>query len=244
MFRLEVRLPSSTWEAGAVGILFPVAPATHSQTPRDAVLPEGWNARLIEAKDGQRAYWVSGAGSGRLTDPMISSFVLPEPERKTTASASPADAIAAEVFSRFTYTPGEKNPPPTELCDLRSGNCIDINRYFLQKLAEAGIPARYNIGYFFAEGAAVSEGQHCWVTTLEEGNTKDWDIAHFLKFNCGDVAPALNPYPGVRFAMSVGKALSFDLKGIEARMDYLSFPRWVLPDGSTKAVRLNATLAH
>ncbi|MGL5139639.1 MAG: hypothetical protein ACRC7G_17915, partial [Beijerinckiaceae bacterium] len=65
-------------------------------------------------------------------------------------------------------------------------------------------------GVFFPEGATVSAPGHCWVAVRAEHAPHHWDISHFLKYGLGPVKPVMNPKPGFRHSMSVGRDLVFE----------------------------------
>lgn len=146
--------------------------------------------------------------------------------------------IAACLERRFSYhSDYDGTDEPMSLsCDALTGNCLDINTAFMKLLARAGIPCAYYIGYFFEAGHPLEvDDWHCWVSTLGvTGRQQDWDIAHHLKRQLGPVSPALNPIPGLRFAMSSGRSLEFILPAGVIEVSHLGLPRWVMRDGRTQ----------
>lgn len=157
----------------------------------------------------------------------------------------PARAIADQVASLFTY-----GHPDTafyddhdlipQLCSLSVGSCVDINAYFIASLRAAGIKTGYITGYFFPEekfdkvGNAWCDDMHCWVVTEDCFGTREWDIAHHLKMDQREIAPALNPKPGKRFGIAHSMGLTFptlDLVDIKL----ISEPMWLAETGAERA---------
>ncbi|OIQ28662.1 MAG: hypothetical protein BM562_12730 [Alphaproteobacteria bacterium MedPE-SWcel] len=90
-----------------------------------------------------------------------------------------------------------------QLCSMEQGSCVDINAYLIAALRAAGYEAGYVYGVFVPEEKrSWAEDGHCWVVTRHEGLCEEWDIAHFLKMGRRDVAPGLNPRPGVRLPLA------------------------------------------
>lgn len=147
-------------------------------------------------------------------------------------------AIVADTSARFDY--GEVPPEqrwyhgqdavPQVAC--ASGNCIDINTYLVAALRAAGYPTAYLTCYFFDDDpSGIDSGMHCWVRTSADGVVEDWDIAHFKKVGRSDVAAALNPVPGRRFALAYGRDHHYRWGGLDIRVATPSRPMWVLEDG-------------
>ncbi|MEL7348638.1 MAG: transglutaminase domain-containing protein [Pseudomonadota bacterium] len=147
-------------------------------------------------------------------------------------------ALVADTSARFDYGSvapedrwyyGQDAVPPV-VCAI--GNCIDINTYLMAALRAAGYEAAYFTCYYFDDDpAGIPSGMHCWVRTRHDGVTQDWDIAHYKKAGRDDVAPALNPVPGKRFALAFGRDHHFRWGGIDIQVPTPSRPVWVLEDG-------------
>lgn len=242
MYKVEVKLSETNWKEGAVGLLLPKPCSTHSQGFVGATLPKEWSVQLLQSENTfQEAFFVDNLSKDVISRPFTYEF-SPRKVAYATEASEKLSAIVAHVYSRFTYDSQERNPCAEELCSLTSGNCIDINRYFLRELDRNGISARYNMGYYFKDGESLSDGQHCWVSTFENNFVLDWDIPHYLKFKLGQAQAGLNPFGGIRFAMSLGNNLKFIINGLDVVVHHLSFPRWVLSSGDTQPLRLNAKL--
>ncbi len=130
-----------------------------------------------------------------------------------------------------------------QLCDLTIGSCVDINAYFIAACRAVGIEAGYVTGYFFPEEKrSHCEDMHCWVVTRADGVVQEWDIAHHLKMGAGQVAPELNPKPGVRVAMAHSMGLNFPEIG-RRDLKLLAEPMWLGDDGSCARADPSITLA-
>ncbi len=93
-----------------------------------------------------------------------------------------------------------------QLCSMAQGSCVDINAYLIAALRTAGYEAGYVYGVFVPEAKRTwAEDGHCWVVTRFEGRCEEWDIAHFLKMGGREIAPGLNPRPGVRLPLAHSK---------------------------------------
>jgi hypothetical protein len=123
--------------------------------------------------------------------------------------------IVRHVESRFTYGRREvglgddTTAIPALECDLHRGTCIDTHTYSVASLRAAGLDAAYVSGVFLAEGESSGRTGHCWFVISADGVPHHWDISHFLEYGLGPVRPVLNPKPGVRQALSVGRDLVF-----------------------------------
>jgi transglutaminase-like putative cysteine protease len=123
--------------------------------------------------------------------------------------------IVRHVESRFTYGRREvglgddTTAIPALECDLHRGTCIDTHTYSVAALRAAGLEAAYVSGVFLPEGDSSGHTGHCWFVVRAEGVPHHWDISHFLEYGLGPVQPVLNPKPGVRQALSVGRDLEF-----------------------------------
>jgi hypothetical protein len=128
---------------------------------------------------------------------------LPQKER--------VERVIRHVEERFTYgvrdigLGDDLEAMPARTCGIHKGTCIDTHSYGVAAFRAASIPAAYISGLFFEEGARESMPGHCWMAVKAEGAPHDWDVSHFLKYNLGPVRLVLNPKPGIRFSMAVGR---------------------------------------
>ncbi|MEL6452937.1 MAG: transglutaminase family protein [Pseudomonadota bacterium] len=122
-----------------------------------------------------------------------------------------------------------------QLCDMVTGSCVDINTYLVSGLRAAGVAAGYVTGYFIpAEKRTSTTDMHCWVATRVDGVVAHWDIAHHLKMGTRNVAPGLNPKPGVRLALSHSMGWTVPSLGVED-VKLLTEPMWHSGDGWARA---------
>lgn len=136
--------------------------------------------------------------------------------------------ILRHVESRFTYGRREvglgddTTAIPALECDLHRGTCIDTHTYSVAALRAAGLEAAYVSGAFLADGQSRGLTGHCWFVVRAEGVPHHWDVSHFLEFGLGPVEPVLNPKPGRRRALSVGRDLAFARSGGPVTLSRLS----------------------
>jgi hypothetical protein len=153
--------------------------------------------------------------------------------------------IVRHVESRFTYGRREvglgddTTAIPALECDLHRGTCIDTHTYSVAALRAAGIEAAYVSGVFLAEGERRGPTGHCWFVVRAEGVPHHWDISHFLEYGLGPVKPVLNPKPGVRQALSVGRDLEF--VGPDGTVTLPRLSGFNLLDGRGRVERLGTT---
>lgn len=132
------------------------------------------------------------------------------------APAERVERIVRHVEARFTYgvrdigLGDDTEDMPALACDVHKGTCVDTHSYAVAAFRAAGIEAGYVSGLFFPEGATVSRPGHCWLAVRANGAPHHWDISHFLKYDLGPVRPVLNPKPGRRFALAVGRDVVID----------------------------------
>jgi len=267
---VAVSLERPVWLEGAVGLLLPVPPRTPHQRLVEWQLPPGWAWQLVRSENhGHEAALVTGAvdlsaqmryrfaeveepPEPRHYQPYANRFTsLPESLRPALReiAGSPGSQreqvkrLAAYVASRFVYnsTPSA-GAFPDVACDIKQGNCLDINTVFLSMLHGLGIPSSYDIGYYFKAGEKECDGWHCWVSLIADGVHEDWDIPHVLKFSTGAVEAGLNPLPGRRVCMSRGRGNRFKVRQVEVEISHFCRPRWVMPDGSTREAPMRGTI--
>lgn len=267
--RLEVRI-SDNWNARAVGLLIPVPPNTAHQRLLCYEIPDGWSWQGVQAlNNDQGALWITAvdcvesacrytfcrdryAPDTRAYSQRVNRFTrLPEsllPKVSEIAQAAMTDAEAVKlvveyVQSRFRYDPTPSSGAfPDVACEVRTGNCLDINTVFLSMLRALGISASYDIGYFVEHGQRQVEGWHCWVSVLAAGIHSDWDIPHHLKRGIAPISEDQNPIPGIRCCMSRGRGNRFRIGDVSVDVSHFCRPRWVMPDGSSVEAEMSATL--
>lgn len=157
------------------------------------------------------------------------------------------DSLVAFTARHFDYGPrshfGEGDDAiPSLQCDLTTGNCVDINTFLLGALYAVDIPATYYAGYYFEAGAEpIADGMHCWIATLCDGQLLEWDIAHHLKRGLDPVAPALNPVPGTRVAVTFGRGLAYPIENLSP-FGHLVQPHWIPPKGKASLASITARM--
>jgi len=156
-------------------------------------------------------------------------------------------ALANHVAGQFRYGHTEQKfydgyDEIPQLCDLTLGSCVDINAYFIAACRGAGFEAGYVTGYFIPEEKrSHTTDMHCWVVTRHDGVVQEWDIAHHLKLGRTDIAPGLNPKPGVRVPMAHSMGLSFPALDV-SDLKLLAEPMWLHADGSWSRADLRISL--
>ncbi|MEM8732426.1 MAG: transglutaminase domain-containing protein [Pseudomonadota bacterium] len=145
-------------------------------------------------------------------------------------------ALANHVAGQFRYGHPEKRfydgfDEIPQICGLAEGSCVDINAYFIASCRAAGLEAGYITGCFVPqEKRDWCNDMHCWVVTRSDAGIEEWDIAHHLKLCLTEIAPGLNPKPGVRVPLAHSMGLNFPAAGL-ADLKLIGEPMWRLPDG-------------
>jgi len=161
-------------------------------------------------------------------------------EARSIVAAGGVSAMVAHVTSLFDY--GHTNDrfyddadAMPQLCDLTTGSCVDINAYLVASLRAAGVEVGYLTGYFIPEERRDhTTDMHCWVVTRQDGRVQYWDIAHHLKMGRQDIAPGLNPKPGVRVAMA--HSMGWTVPGVPfADFKLVAEPMWFDASGWDQA---------
>jgi hypothetical protein len=262
----EDRLPE-----GAKGVLLPVPPTTPDQRVGRLTLDPAWTAEPCCSQDGVQAGLFATFPGRSLRNPMELEFSLgigdlieehfaakragsmePGPDARQLYADLCCDEVGSEdarllrivdcIAEKFEYRHGFHSDEPLT-CDVLTGNCLDINTALIKMLRLCGIKSAYYIGYFFEQGRPwTNDDWHCWVSTLTGRGYESWDVAHHLKRDLGRVAPALNPIPGVRFAMSTGRDLVFNLPFATLEVPHLCEPRWIYADGRSRECRVRVTV--
>lgn len=258
-FRLQITLNDVQRPEKATGLLIPVPPVTPDQQPGELLVHPSWAARRFVGDGGIQEALLAVPTEEALQSvievtvelrqgpPSISHFAPRAGSTEPTDDAqeiyrklSIADTARDEVkllkliewvASNYDYKHGHM-PGLALTCDMLTGNCLDINGALMKLLRIASIKNAYYIGYYFPP-AEMHGAWHCWVSTLSSRGYECWDIAHHLKRGISTVAPGLNPVGGMRFAMSTGRDLKFDLPSGQIVVSHLARPRWVLSDGRT-----------
>ncbi len=186
---------------------------------------------LLELKEGDTpvvSYRFASAGPG--LEPAAFATGASRFDRASQALAAQAVAAArggtpAErvpelvqfIADRFTYGNRDRYlgddteaMPSLDACDLTTGNCVDMHTTAVAALRAIGVPATYVIGCFVYEGKDEFPTGHCWLNVDAPGAPHHYDISHHVEYGLGPVTPALNPKPGRRFALGVGRGLQFE----------------------------------
>ncbi len=129
--------------------------------------------------------------------------------------AQRVERIVRHVEERFTYgvrdvgLGDDQDAMPALACETHLGTCIDTHSYAVAAMRAGNIDAAYISGVFFPDGEKAGMPGHCWFAVNARGAPHHWDISHFLKYGLGPVRPVFNPKPGIRYALSVGRDLTF-----------------------------------
>lgn len=124
-------------------------------------------------------------------------------------------ALIQYVADHFTYGPresylgtGEEAMPALE-CGLTPGTCVDMHTLAVAALRAIGVRAAYVMGAHIAEGRTHWSTGHCWLNLACDGVSHHWDISHHVQYGVREITPKLNPKPGRRFALSIGRGPEF-----------------------------------
>ena len=121
-------------------------------------------------------------------------------------------------------------------CDIHTGTCVDMHTVGVAALRAIGVEAVYVIGGFVYDGLAEYPTGHCWLNLRADGAAHHYDISHHVEYGLGAVTPALNPKPGRRFALGLGRGLVFD--GPAGAVEIPSLSGWYGLDGAARGVKL------
>jgi len=270
-YRLSVEICDEQRPASAVGILLAIPPTTPHQEVLGVTVDPTWSVEPIAALNGaQRAYlasfpgqtWRSGFAfdlfdGGSLVE---EHFATPNPvdadpgddarELAVDLSLSNGDSHGEKllriidcVSQKFKYQSGYHNNEALT-CNVLTGNCLSINSAIMKLARLADVRHAYYIGFYFRDERSLSaDDWHCWIGTLTERGYESWDVAHQLKRGGGErIKAGLNPVPGRRFAMSVGRDLVFELPIGRVIVPHLCGPRWIFSDGSSERCMVRVTL--
>jgi len=156
-------------------------------------------------------------------------------------------ALIQYVGDHFTYGARETHlgtgddAMPALACGLTPGTCVDMHTFAVAALRAIGVPAAYVMGAHIAETRAQGSTGHCWLNLKCEGVPHHWDISHHVQYGVRDITPALNPKPGRRFALSIGRGLEFD--GPDGKVTYPSLSGFHALTGPSAGQKLR-TLAR
>ena len=120
--------------------------------------------------------------------------------------------FAADRFrygKRPRYLGNDSDAMPALECDLNTGMCLDMHTVGVAALRAIGVEAVYVIGGFVYAGKEEYPTGHCWLNLWAAGASHHYDISHHVEYVLGSVTPALNPQPGRRFALGLGRGLVF-----------------------------------
>lgn len=147
-------------------------------------------------------------------------------------------ALMQFVADRFTYGKRPRylgddlDAMPALGCDIATGTCVDMHTLAVAALRAIGIEAVYVIGGFVYAGKNDYPTGHCWLNVRAVGAAAHWDISHHVEYGLGPVAPVLNPKPGRRFALGLGRGLVFD--GPEGAVEIPSLSGWYGLEGAAR----------
>jgi transglutaminase-like putative cysteine protease len=160
------------------------------------------------------------------------------------APAQRVPALMQAIADRFTYGKrarylgDDQEAMPALGCDLNTGTCVDMHTLGVAALRALGIEAVYVIGGFvYADRAEFPTG-HCWLNLRAAGAAHHYDISHHVEYGLGAVTPALNPKPGRRFALGLGRGLAFD--GPEGTVEIPSLSGFYGLEGAARGVKLRS----
>jgi hypothetical protein len=153
-------------------------------------------------------------------------------------------ALMQWVADRFQYgrrpvhLGDDLDAMPALGCDLHTGTCVDMHTLAVAALRSIGIEAVYAIGGFvYAEKPQHPTG-HCWLTLRAVGAPHHYDISHPVEYGRGRVTPALNPKPGRRFALGLGRGPRF--AGPEGEVEIPSLSGWYGLSGTSRGLKLKS----
>jgi hypothetical protein len=267
-YRFQVQIDEDQ-PPNATGLLVPLPPTTPHQEMTCMTLDPTWSATLCTAEGGVQSAFFANFPSRTLDRPIEfemvdSGHIIEEQFYPPGGRGSEPGEDVRQVFSdlrleadqdqallhivecisqRFTYQSDCRNDAPLT-CDVVTGNCLTINAALIGLARLANIKTAYYMGYFFEDErwrALAIDDRHCWVSTLTPRGYESWDIAHHLKRGLRCVGPALNPIPGVRFAMSVGRDLVFELPVTRLEVRHLCEPRWVFHGNHSQRCQVRVT---
>ena len=160
------------------------------------------------------------------------------------APARRVPAVMQAVADRFQYG---KRPRylgddlaamPALGCDLNTGTCVDMHTLAVAALRAIGIEAVYVIGGFVYDGKPDYPTGHCWLNLRAPGAAHHYDISHHVEYGLGAVTPALNPKPGRRFALGLGRGLVFG--GPEGPTEIPSLSGFYALEGAARGTKLRS----
>jgi transglutaminase-like putative cysteine protease len=151
-------------------------------------------------------------------------------------------ALVQWVADRFqygkrpAYLGDDLDAMPALGCDLETGTCVDMHTLAVAALRSMGIEAVYVIGGFVYAGKHDHPTGHCWLNLRGVGAPRHYDISHHVEYGLGPVTAALNPKPGRRFALGLGRGVAFE--GPDGVVEIPSLSGWYGLDGAMRGVKL------
>jgi hypothetical protein len=125
---------------------------------------------------------------------------------------------------------------PALECGLTSGTCVDMHTVAVASLRALGVKAAYVMGGHVGSGKPSSPTGHCWINVRHEGVAHHWDISHHVQYDVRTITPDLNPKPGRRFALSIGRGHVF--AGPEGEIEFPALSGFHALSGALKGQKL------
>lgn len=261
--RFEITLDGAVAAAGTY--IAPVAPDTPDQRVLETVFEGAAPVAMLRAGNSGQSAWVFrlaagdrpricyrfAEGGGGWPDwafrPAGTRFDVASPALvdELAGIAKGADAVAGVmqfVADRFSYGKRARHlgddleAMPGLGCDIHTGTCVDMHTVGVAALRAIGVEAVYVIGGFVYDGLAEYPTGHCWLNLRAAGAAHHYDISHHVEYGLGAVTPALNPKPGRRFALGLGRGLVF--AGPQGEVEIPSLSGWYGLDGAARGVKL------
>ena len=125
---------------------------------------------------------------------------------------------------------------PALECGLTSGTCVDMHTVAVAALRALGVKAAYVMGGHVATPKPNWPTGHCWINVRHPGVAHHWDISHHVQYGVRNITPALNPKPGRRFALSIGRGHIF--KGADGEVEFPALSGFHALSGEQKGQKL------
>jgi hypothetical protein len=146
------------------------------------------------------------------------------------------------IADHFTYgrreaTLGDEDEAmPALECGLTPGTCVDMHTLGVAALRSLNVKAAYIMGCHVSDARSEYYTGHCWMNVRHEDVPHHWDISHHVQYGVRTITPVLNPKPGRRFALSVGRGRVFE--GVEGAVEFPALSGFHALDGSLKGEKL------
>jgi transglutaminase-like putative cysteine protease len=262
--QFEITLDAPAAAAGTY--IAPVAPDTPDQRVLETVFAGAAPVAMLRAGNSGQSAWVFrlaagdapmiryrfAEGGGTWPDwafrPAGTRFDAASPALSAEVAAGVPqgpDRVAgvmqfvADRFSygkRARYLGDELEAMPALGWDLNTGTCVDMHTVGVAALRAIGVEAVYVIGGFVYAGMPEYPTGHCWLNLRAAGASHHYDISHHVEYGLGKVTPALNPKPGRRFALGLGRGLVFE--GPEGAVEIPSLSGFYGLDGAARGSKL------